>query len=160
MVFQWCSFNFPVVFSCNGEALDQLKLGTCSLTFTSDNWGVAQEIQLVAVDDAKIDSAHGRLTFTASGGEYNDHGTTLTVSLHRFWEVWQLGSNRYEIMKNCKIQQRLAQIPIINPRYSEDHGMFKMPLHWNSIIHCVIGNSLQHRELSLQITLKRSFFKP
>ena len=81
------SFNFPAVFSCNGEALDQLKLGTCSLTFTSENWGVAQEIQLVAVDDAKIDSAHGRLTFTASGGEYNDHGTSLTVSPHRFWEV-------------------------------------------------------------------------
>ena len=87
MIFQLYSCDFHVVFSCNGEALDQLKLGTCSLTFKSENWGEAQEIQLVAVDDAKIDSAHGRLTFTASGGEYNDHGTTLTVSLHHFWEV-------------------------------------------------------------------------
>lgn len=40
---------------CGDEPVEQLKLGTCELTFNPENQADPQEIKLIAVQDGKVD---------------------------------------------------------------------------------------------------------
>ena len=66
--------------SCGDDTIDQVKLGTCSVTFTPDNWADAQTIQLVAVDEGKQEEDGQDLTISFTGdGQFIDQGVDVKV---------------------------------------------------------------------------------
>src|SRR5690606_8947526 len=58
-----------VTVTVNGDA--QASVSPTSLTFTTSNWSVAQEVTVTAVDDAVVEGSHtGTITHSATGGGY------------------------------------------------------------------------------------------
>jgi len=66
-----------VTVNLNGE--DQLSFNTTTLTFTPDNWNVAQAVTVTAVDDGLIEGNHTQtISHTATSADVNYAGISIS----------------------------------------------------------------------------------